>query len=248
MVKQLILALCFLSPAWATIAVVQSKIDSSQVSCSAGACGAMAVTTTGSGHAGVFAITSSVAGNSISSITCAGATCSGWQVSHSSPACQGTDATGVAATDIAYYPALPSGITSITVTLTSTTTDGNVDRGFVELSYTGSSMAFDVCGNRTNTPASANYNGVTLSLTGSNDFILQVGRPATAMTACTGWTTPATFVAGDGYCGKLNTASGTAVAWTATSSTAALSALAMKEVSGAAVCNNHMALMGEGCK
>lgn len=213
--------------AWGTIAVVQHPVLATQVTCTGGTCPAFTVTTTGSGHAGIFAVTMETAGLTISSISCAGATCAGWQVSHSSPACQGTDATGAASTDIAYYPSLPSGVTSITVVLSSATSLDDME--FVEYSFTGSSMSFDTCGNRTNTPASANMAGVTLTLTGSNDAILQVGRPGSALTACTGWASPADFTNGDGYCGKINVNSGTAVSWTNTSTTAALSALALTE-------------------
>jgi hypothetical protein len=226
----IVLLLC--SQAWGTITVVQSHVDTSQVSCSAGACAGMTVTSTGSGHTGVVAVTTDVTGDQISTITC-NVSCPNWTTSHSSPVCAGSDTAGSASTDIAYYNGtLPSGVTTITVTLTSATTASSVDRAFIELSFTGSSLVFDTCGNRTNTPASANYAGVALTLTGTNDYIFQVGRPSTGITACSaGWTSPNTFVAGDAYCGKNNTNAGTAVTYTVTSSTGALSALAMKETS-----------------
>lgn len=92
----------------------------------------------------------------------------------------------------------------------------------------------DVGGARDQSATTANPAGIGLTLTGSNDVIVQYVNYGTNATAISGtYTSPADFPGGSGVAGSINTSSGTAPTWTATSSTGALGALALKETGGA---------------
>jgi hypothetical protein len=127
-----------------------------------------------------------------------------------------------------------SGATTITVTLPTSETSWKVAVAEVALSGSGTSIQFDagVAGFDSTCTTCA---GLSLSswITGTNDYIFQMGGPLNSLTAITGgYTTPALFST-VGFAGLPNTTSGTAPNWTQSSGGGVTtSALALRAVGG----------------
>lgn len=148
----------------------------------------------------------------------------------------------------AYSLSLAGGKTSVTLTMNAAGTDGNFE--FIEYSYTGSSVSFDVAGTVADgsEPTGTSQPGVTLTLSGTNDVIVQSfngNNFSKVVSAISGsYTTPADFVSGPanmmnfyGVAGWINTTSGTAPNWTTTGSTTQgfVMAVAFKEAAASSV-------------
>ena len=115
----------------------------------------------------------------------------------------------------AYNLSETSGATTITVTWSTSSPGLSVGFTYFEYSYSGASVSYDTSGNRAETVSGNPRNGVTLTLSGTNDVIVQsqiwisassVGSPYGNFTAFAGST-------GDAADNE-NTASGTAPSWT----------------------------------
>lgn len=139
----------------------------------------------------------------------------------------------------AYSVNLASGITTLTITPTGQAFNGEVE--FLEFSTTVGPPIFDTCAGTTN-GSSATPAGQVLTLTGTNDVILQSINSAGPQnaTALTGtYTNPADFpfsgpsAAGYGIGGSINTASGAAPTWTLNgANTSLVMGMAFKESPG----------------
>jgi len=213
------------SPAWATFTLVQ-HVFSSACNVSSATCN-VTVASTGTGHLILIGMSISNA-DFITSVSGAG--------TYTVPGgCEGADST-TSSTSCAYNLSSTSGVTTITVTRTSTTT-GTWRCEVLELSSTATPFVLDVVGNRDQSTNTTTPAGVTLTLSGSNDVILQTAQSSTGQTSIS-INAPYTIET----CGanrmcfawSLNTTSGTAPTWTmASSGHAALGAIAIKETSAA---------------
>lgn len=176
---------------------------------------AITVTTTGSGHAAI--VTSPIGSGTltISSISDGTST-------YSLPGCGGTDGTA-GSIDSGYTTALASGKTSITVNYSGTASGPVVH--FVEVGNSGT-IAYDTCANRDQSSNSTTPAGVTLTLGGTDDFIVQGITSAGTASAITN-TWAALFSAGNGGAERVTT-SGAAPTWTNTNTRSELIATALK--------------------
>jgi hypothetical protein len=207
--------------AGATISLVQHTFTTT--GCGGTSC-AIALSATGSGHLLVATATNGASsGFSITSVSGAGT----W--THC-PACVSADSGG-GSTDISYNLSSTSGVTTITVNFSPS--NGFESVAIDEYSFTASSIAVDNYGVLDQTSAGTSIAGVALTLSGSNDVIIQTVAPSGACSAVSGsYTNPVDFEDGSGVAGSINTTSGSAPNWTCTSSTAALSAIAFTESGG----------------
>lgn len=233
-------------PAWATFALQQHVPSGSATNCSSGV-SSCSITVTVIRPGDLLIVDVLGAGSwSISSVTDNGTPASTYV---HCPSCQVSATPGDV--DMSYCLSAANnggGSISVTVTLTSAPTNTWWVR-FWEFSYTGSSVAFDAAGTRSQTSNATSTAGVGLTLTGTNDVIVQSvktgGGNVTAISGGAGYTISYTNnLIDDAY--ALNISDGTAPTWTMGSSKSVLNAIAFKEVSAAA-CANRIALMGAGC-
>lgn len=234
MLRMILILVLLGSPAWATWGLVQHK---NKTTCSGSSC-AVTVTSTGSGHA-IFVVvlpdTSSV--TTISSVS------GGGTYTHCSN-CAVAISAGLAI-DISFTCSSTSGATTVTANLSQSGGGGYVME-VIEYSYTNG-CSLDTSGSRTALVALSNPPGVSLTLTGTNDVIVQGVNFTTSATAVSSpYSNPADFPGGDGVAGAINTASGTAPTWTATLGTGAFAALALKENAGTSCAGAPLAGMGAG--
>ena len=122
---------------------------------------------------------------------------------------------------------MTGGVTSITVTISSSQAIGTIE--FVEYSFTSGPVSFDNDGVATLTTCNP-CTGPTLTLTGANDVIVQYTATGnTCSNVSAPYTAPKDFPAGNGVAGAVNINAGTAVSWTYSGSTSgAAAALAIK--------------------
>jgi hypothetical protein len=216
------LLLFALHPLGATWALVHSA---SNASCSAGTTCTVTVTSTGAGNLLVGTVLVGNTGLTISSVSGGGT----W--THCGT-CQMFNATA-GGTDASYTLSSTSGATSIVFTLSASNSGGAWVAAVLEYSYTAGPISFDAASTRNQSTASASQAGVALTLTGSNDVIVQTATEQSSASAISApYTQPALFPSGDGVAGAINTASGTAPTWTATSGQAGLMGIAFKESGG----------------
>lgn len=233
------LAIFISSPAWATFTKVQDVLSSSSCFGGATTC-ALTVSSTGSGNAAfISVISTSNTGKTISSVS---AGCGSW--AHGANTASSN--AGNSSADADYCLSTTSGVTSITVTVNvSCATPCYVH--FAEYSHTGA-VTYDTSNNVNNTTNTVRT-GVGLTLAGTNDLIYQIVAPsnaATTVSAINGaYTSSNQFGTKYGFAIALNTATGTAPAWTFNqNSQSAVSAVALQEATGgttrrrAAVINN----------
>ena len=217
----LISLLFFALPARATWALVQHP---STTGCNGTTC-AVTVTSTGAGHLLVFAALIGNTTSTLSSVSGDGT----WTVCGAS--CRSVSS--VTTTEMGYILSATGGATTITGTLSATSP---WSAAVLEYSYTSGPISVDAQGHREQTTGTTSCAGVTLTLTGTNDVIVQIANPSGSISAVTSpYTSPADFPGGNGVAGSINTTSGTAPTWTQTSSTDALSAIAFKETASGAV-------------
>jgi hypothetical protein len=182
------------------------------------------VASTGTGHLLVVGMTGTI-NEPIVSVSGAGT----WSLCASS-SCFVIDNSNKSS-DLAYCLSSTSGVTTITVTRGSTTS--NTWKVAVwEISFTGASVALDTQGTRAQTTNSSSVVGVALTLTGSNDIIFQLIKAgATTVNNISSPYTRNKTSAESSWASSLDTVSGTAPTWTLNSALrAAMSALAFKEV------------------
>lgn len=116
---------------------------------------------------------------------------------------------------------------SIVVTL-SAASSGTWEVGVTEYSTTGTAI-FDA-GNNASSAACSSCVGPALTLTGTNDVVIQIirGNTPTAISGAS-YTNPADFGSLAAVGGAININSGAAQTWTMTSSTAGMAAIAFKD-------------------
>jgi hypothetical protein len=200
-------AMLFLFPltANASFTFVQHQVNTA---CANSTTCAVTVTATGSGNAlGLIAFP--INNVTISSISGGGT----WASPSGCNTYSSSDGTGQAC---AYSLSSSSGATSITVTFSGASGGGQIE--FLEFSFTAASVVLDPGA----TPANARNSGATqetpvpgpaLTLTGTNDVIMQGMAPSTSASAINlGYT--GFFNNGYGTAYLLNTTNGSAVSWT----------------------------------
>lgn len=217
----LILVMLCALPSWGTIALGQHP---SKTTCGAAASCAITITSPTAGDLLVGVMHQNSHTVTISSVSGA---CSGsWVVSSASYTTDLVN-TGIEG-EFAYCLSAAAGTS---VTFTWSATSGSVTAIDVfEFSHAGT-MSFDVAGIRDQSTSVSSMAGVTLTLTGASDVIMQLDiNNASNPTAIS---SPYSFqnVNGDGIGWSLNTASGTAPTWTKSGPDAsALAAIAFTEV------------------
>lgn len=217
------------SPTWATLAVVQHVVNSA---CSTGTTCVLTVTSTGSGHILVVGAASQV--NPTRTITLISA---GGTFSHCANT-PGSNSGGGNSTDAQYTLNSASGVTVITVTMSSAVTSPWAVE-LLEVSYTGT-PSIDTCNNVNNT-TTTNRGGVDLTaLTGANDLLFQIialNGVGDTVSAISGAYTTSDLGVRFGFAAAINSAVGTAPTWTfGGNSQSSGSGLAIKEVTtGAAI-------------
>lgn len=135
--------------------------------------------------------------------------------------------------DMIYCLASTSGVTSISVTLSAAPT-GAWHAQLREIHFTGPSVSVDAGtpngANAFRTPATTAPAGVTFTISGANDAMVQAINPAGTCSAITTYTNIDTDGSGS-VCSAvlLNSASGSPPTWTTTSGTACVSGIAFTE-------------------
>jgi len=237
--KYLVVLLLATSPAWATFTLVQHVNNRACAGSGSITTCNLTVTSTGSGHVIVIAVGLGGASKSITSVSGAGT------YTHCTT-CTATDSNGESS-DMSYTLNSSSGVTTITVNFSSTAQNSAAVEMW-ELSFTGSSVQFDV-GNNIDNSTNTNRGGASLTaLTGTNDALFQcifAGSTVVTVTAINGAYTTGDFgtVAagnGTGFAVAINSATGTAPTWTFSGNArSAGSGLAISETSsGATVCKS----------
>jgi hypothetical protein len=201
-----------------TWAVVQQAISSGACTFSSATCN-LTVASTGSGH--LIVVTMGIAGTG-EYIT--GVSGGGTYTEFAGNTCAGQDSSGLG-TDCAYTLSSTSGATTITVTRTNTTSYA-WRISMTELSSTAAMSLDSGCPQvRDQTTGTASPAGVTLTLAGANDVIIQNIWGGVMSAISSPYNSYASFSADLGTAASLNTLSGTAPTWTQASSKAALSAV-----------------------
>jgi hypothetical protein len=214
-----------IAPARATISKTQF-VSNTSCSGSSNTC-AVTVTSTGTGHFGVI-LWLTANSTSASSISGGGS----WTI----PASCKINVTFTSG--CAYILSLSSGVTTITMTWSTSACGSPCSIFFYEESFTGSSVSLDNgssggLGTVNNTSSSSTPPGVALTLSGANTAIFQVilqgNGSATAISGSYNLDLGGAF---QGSASALNTTNGTAPTWTfSASSTGIGSAIAISETS-----------------
>jgi hypothetical protein len=213
---------CCCPPSWATWTLVHNSANTACVTSST-TCN---ITTTATGTGNVIIIVMNI-GDTTSTIQSVSG--GGTYSLCAASACHASDATVTKSLDIAYTLASTSGTTTITVTRNG----GTIGWGCraLEYSFTNGPVVLDVVGVRDQSTNSASPAGVALTLSGTNDVIVQALFGSTPTAISGSYTNPATFQSNTGYGGWINTSDGTAPTWTQTAAHAVLTAIAIKETS-----------------
>lgn len=163
---------------------------------------AVTVSSIGAGHILLaFGLSSITSGNVLNSI-------SGETSTHCANCSQFDGSIG--SIDARYVLSAAGGETSITCTLNAAA-GGYNGCGIVEYSYSGPSASFDVAGSAVDSACTTACAAQSLTLSGSNDAIVQIASPANALTTFSGaaYTNPKQFYSGVGIAGAINQSSGT---------------------------------------
>jgi len=196
------------------------------------------VSSTGSGHLGIVVIFDYTHHTVISSVSGGGT----WVHPTGSSSCN--EYANSSDVDCAYTLSTTSGATSITLSF-GTTPGPYAAAEYGEWSYTASPASFDAAGVATTSSNTNPQTAVALTLTGSNDLIVQFLSGTWAATAISSpYTSQANFTNGYGFAGAINTTSGSAPSWTMNNTGAGvvMGAIAFTE-SG---CKPELALLGIG--
>lgn len=235
------------SPAWATWTLSQVK----DCTFNTGSSCAVTVTSTGAGHLLVAGIIDGNTANTISSVT--SAACSGTWTHAPNSAASGA---GDGSSDLFYCTNAAAAQTSITVTTTNAASGGTTIIAVIwEASSSLGNIAIDsgaTPSQHTTDATCTSCAGVSLTLSGNNDFIAGLapcGGSCTGVTG-TGWTNDLTNPGGDGVAHGITSGSQASPAtWTQTpSATLVCSAAAFQETSGGgSTCKPTLASLGAGC-
>lgn len=207
-------------PAHATV----TKVQAISATCATNPCTSVTIASTGSGNLLVAVLGGSNSAATITAISCT-PSCGTWTHCAS---CISHDATA-GTIDAEYILSSSSG--GLLLSMTSSNTPDAM--WFYEFSSTATPFLLDTQGTRDQTTAVTSAAGVTLTLTGSNDVIIQSGVCAANISSITTYTLNGN-PNGNGSAYLLNTASGTAPTWTQTSGRDAFNAIAFKESGGGA--------------
>jgi hypothetical protein len=140
--------------------------------------------------------------------------------------CPGFDAAGLG-TVMGYTLSSTSGATTITLNLSAAV--GGSEAWAREYSCTNGALSYDTAGTHDNSTATTSATGATLTLTGTNDAIVQsVASGGSGVTAISAPYTTLDTPGGDGVANLLNTTSGAAPTWTQGNGVAAASGIAIK--------------------
>lgn len=214
-----LIALLWCSQVWATVTLGHTNSASVSIT---GTGTAVTVTSIPSGHFVMGTVVWDTAGRTLSSCTATSSTCV------VDTGCHGT-LSGVGAIDCFYILSAGATLTSITLTASATTTGNWYINDY---STTAGPMAKDTeC---TGTPASSSTPaGCNLTLSGTNDVILQaISCSQTCSGTPSGWTNGVN-TSGDGQADKQNTNSGTGPTWAQSpAGTSLVGGFALKETGG----------------
>lgn len=237
--KQLIILAVLLCPAWAVVALPQG-LKGNAPAVNGTTC---AVTITANGTGATHLLMGGIEGGSGTTLTSVSTGAGTWTLCGVN--CQQSQATA-GAIDLAYLNAPTSSTTTITFTYSPSTTPTcwvaeftTTTAGFTLETISSSNKISDAaCTTACAAP--------TVTITGSSDAVFSI---ASCGGTCSGTITGVTtlYEGGDGGAAKINTTSSSFNWNQSPSSTLVSASLAFKEASGAAVCNNHIALMGAGC-
>lgn len=214
--------------AWATFTngqdVINGSCSSSSTTC------AITVTSTTAGDAGVVEINY----GHTAQVNVTGVTGGTWVVGTGcATSCSSFDSTASGGISGGYTLSLTGGSTTITVTVSVAPSFG-WSAEFREASFNNGPLLVDKTGNKAITTNTVNPTGVALTLTGSNDFIVQGVVYTTTCTAISG---SYTNLSGLVSAVLVNSTSGTAPTWTCPSGNGALNAIALKETGSGATAN-----------
>ncbi len=141
--------------------------------CSAGVtCSLPIPATSGSGHL-LFLAAGNEAGSFISSVTCSPVACPGWTMPSGAGTCQQTmtiQSNGYAMS-CAYNLSIPSGVTSLNITMSRTGSEAFVA---LEASSVTGAISFDAQNNFTGANQQEFITSPVLNTSGSNDFVIQL--------------------------------------------------------------------------
>lgn len=240
MLRRTLLALAFLaslsSPAWATWALVQHPFNNA---CAAGTSCNVTVAATGSGHVLVM-VAAFLGTNTMNSPSGTGWVHCGSQLAH--------DSVNNLSIDAWYNLSSTAGQTTETANFSASTTIDWVE--VLEYSST-TSFSFDNCNSGTTASISTNPTVPTVTLTGSNDVLVNAIECSStcSATATTGFTSPNDTPNNNGVSGKLNTGSGVGATYgnAAPPQTFAMTALAITEAGAGPSCPKTLLTLGVGC-
>ena len=235
-------------PSWATWTLVQSKQSASCTS-SSNTCSFSTIVSMSAGNIILIGMAIANTSDTISSVSGDGT------YTHCSN-CHGSDSGATSGVDMAYNLNTTGGSNVvITVTRSSSTTAGWTISEY-EFSFTGTGVALDSSGSTDKSTSAHPLVGQSLTLTGTNDAIMQVGRFSRSESAVTSggscsYTSPSpNNNSAVGMAGAINCVdSGSPPSWTfSANTTGAVAAIAISETQTASSCNNYIALMGAGCE
>lgn len=214
----LALLLLFTVRAHATWSLIQHP---NNTGCAGTSC-VVTTTSTGASHLIVVVKLTGTTGTTITGVTSSGGTAMTWV---HCPSCAAS-VTGATA-DVYYTLASTSGNTSFTIT---TSASGSGIGEVIEYATTSGPPIYDTSAVRNQSVAAA-PTSVALTLTGTNDVIVQATYWGGTVTGAPApYSSPADFPGGDIIVGALNTASGSSVAFTPTTTdVGAFAGIAFKE-------------------
>lgn len=201
------------------------KVFSSPCSTSSTTC-AVTVSAIGTGHGLMVGVGyASGVQDTITGVACTSSACgtfvrSTGAASYSVPTSLGTEMGSIVSTT--------SGGTTVTVTMSASPTIG-WDFNVREYSYSGASMSFDSGNSGSIAACTTACTGPTLTLSGTNDVIMQEIAPNASCSAVASPFINGQFTTnGDGYADQLNTASGTGPTWTCSLGVASVAGIGIK--------------------
>jgi hypothetical protein len=235
----LLVVLCL--PCWGTFSLVQSKANSTSATCGNGSttsCTTGTITATGSGHLLTAMIYLHAIADDVSAVSGGGT----WAEATSCPVGDTTDTQIISCW---YVLSSSSGATSVTATVTTGLARAIV---FAEYSFTGASVSLDYNNGAFRSTSSTSQTGITFTLTGSNDVLVQGAFTGGNISAISGSYSgnliqPALLTVGFAY--VLNSVVTTAPTWTTVSGRSTVAAMAFSEASSSTSQIHHKVTGGQ---